>query len=103
MPDYRAHIVGKNGHFESFEVVQADSDESLEGCRETRRWSRRRTLQLARKVAVLKHKSKSGIETKRLFRRKWDAGMEMWRAGRLRQERALSAASASASADCRAA
>jgi hypothetical protein len=23
MPDYRAYIVGKEGHFESFEVVQA--------------------------------------------------------------------------------
>ncbi|MGM4905931.1 hypothetical protein AB8B21_07380 [Tardiphaga sp. 866_E4_N2_1] len=58
MRDYRAYIVGKDGHFESFEVVQADSDEQalkvaekLVDGHDVELWH------LARKVAVLKHKS----------------------------------------------
>jgi hypothetical protein len=52
--DYRAYIVGKDGHFETFEVIHADSDENaveaaqkfVDG-REVEIWH------LARKVAVL--------------------------------------------------
>lgn len=58
MADYRAYIVGKDGHFESFEVVQADSDEQalkvaekLVDGHDVELWH------LARKVAVLKYKS----------------------------------------------
>lgn len=55
MTDYRAYIVGEGGHFETFEVINADSDEGalkaaeklVEG-RDVEVWH------LARKVAVLK-------------------------------------------------
>jgi hypothetical protein len=58
MADYRAYTVGKDGHFESFEAIQASSDEEalkiaekLADGRDVELWH------LARKVAVLKHKS----------------------------------------------
>jgi hypothetical protein len=57
MPDYRAYIVGKDGHFESFEIIAADSDEQalkvaekLVDGHDVELWH------LAGKVAVLKHK-----------------------------------------------
>jgi hypothetical protein len=58
MPDYRAYIVGKDGHFENFEAIQASSDgealkvaEKLADGHDVELWH------LARKVAVFKHKS----------------------------------------------
>jgi hypothetical protein len=58
MPDYRAYLVGKDGRFVSFEVIQANSDEDalkvaakLVDSHDVELWH------LARKVAVLKHKS----------------------------------------------
>jgi hypothetical protein len=57
MSDYRAYFVGKDGHFEGFEVIQADTDEKAVKVAEklvdnldVELWH------LARKVAVLKHK-----------------------------------------------
>ena len=57
MPDYRAYIVGPDGHFRTFEVVTADDDgqaveiarKYVDGC-DVEVWN------LDRKIAVLSHK-----------------------------------------------
>jgi hypothetical protein len=57
LPDYRAYIVGPDGHFRTFEVVTADDDgqvveiarKYVDGC-DVEVWN------LDRKIAVLSHK-----------------------------------------------
>jgi hypothetical protein len=57
MPDYRAYIVGPDGHFRTFEVVTADDDESA--IKIARRYVDGHDVEvweLDRKVAVLSPK-----------------------------------------------
>jgi hypothetical protein len=57
LPDYRAYIVGPDGHFRTFKVVTADDDgqaveiarKYVDGC-DVEVWN------LDRKIAVLSHK-----------------------------------------------
>jgi hypothetical protein len=54
MSDYRAYIVGNDGHFETFEVVHADCDESaVKAAQEFAKDHDVELWHLARKVAVL--------------------------------------------------
>lgn len=101
MPDYRAYIVGKDGRFESFEIIAADSDEQalkvaekLVDGHDVELWHLAGNCSAQAQTLVV-HR------TKCLFRRKRYVGLEMWRAGRSRQRGTLSEACASASADCR--
>jgi hypothetical protein len=57
MPDYRAYIIGRDGHFKDFEIITADGDEEalkladrLVDGHDVEVWD------LDRKVAVLFHK-----------------------------------------------
>jgi hypothetical protein len=59
MIDYRAYIVGNDGHFETFEVVTADCDESAVKAAEklVDKHAAVEVWHLARKIAVLKSDS----------------------------------------------
>ncbi|RYH67989.1 MAG: hypothetical protein EON54_03250 [Alcaligenaceae bacterium] len=55
MTDYRAYIVGEAGHFETFEVIHADSDEgAVKSAERLVNGNGVEVWHLARKVAVLK-------------------------------------------------
>ncbi|WNV10071.1 hypothetical protein [Tardiphaga sp. 709] len=60
MPDYRAYFVGNDGHFESVEIVQADSDEqALKFAEKIVDGHDVELWHLGRKVAMLKRKPQS--------------------------------------------
>ena len=60
MADYRAYIVGSNGHFQDFKVVDASTDEdAVESARKLVDGHDIEVWHLDRKLAVLKSPDKS--------------------------------------------
>jgi hypothetical protein len=56
MPDYRAYIVGPDGHFKTFEVIEASDDEqALKVAQKLADGHDVEVWQLDRKIAVLPH------------------------------------------------
>jgi hypothetical protein len=57
MPEYRAYIVGSDGHFSNFQVVEcADDDEAMEQARQLVDGHDIELWQRARKIATFHHK-----------------------------------------------
>jgi hypothetical protein len=57
MPEYRAYIVGSDGHFSDFRVIEcADDDEAMEQARQLVEGHDIHLWQRARKIATFKHK-----------------------------------------------
>lgn len=58
MPDYRAYIVGKDGRFQGFEVIDATTDDAaIEAARRFVDGHDVEVWYLDRKIAVLSHKT----------------------------------------------
>jgi hypothetical protein len=56
MPDYRAYIVGRDGQFQGFEVIEAaDDDEAVNAARKFVDGHDVEVWHLDRKIAVLSH------------------------------------------------